>query len=85
MSETFSNRILPLLNEGTKIRIKEFEDMPEIPEATVTKVFEDGFGAMCSGVNMFESDDDFYLEIYDDNIDNLVEIIDTYRQGNTRR
>ena len=49
--------------------------MPEIPTATVTTVFEDGFGAMCSGVNMWESDDDFYMEMYDDNIDELVDII----------
>jgi len=64
-----------LLKVGTKVRIKQFEDMPEIPTATITNVFEDGFGAMCSGVNMFESDDDFYLEMYYDQIKDLVEII----------
>jgi len=75
MSETSLNPILPLLKVGTKVRIKQFEDMPEIPTATITNVFEDGFGAMCSGVNMFESDDDFYLEMYYDQIKDLVEII----------
>jgi len=75
MSETSLSRTLPLLKEGSIIRIKAFETMPEIPTATVTDVWEDGFGAMCSGVNMWESDDDFYMEMYDDNIDELVDII----------
>lgn len=67
MSDLFWNQTLPLLKEGMKVKIFAFEDMPEIPEATVTNVFEDGFGAICSGVNMEESDDDFYLELYSDN------------------
>jgi hypothetical protein len=61
-----------LLEVGSKISIAAFEDMPKIPTATVTHIFEDGFGAMCSGVNMFESDDDFYLEMYNDQIDKRV-------------
>lgn len=76
MSNQYLNPILPLLKVGSKIKIASFEDMPEIPLATVTTVFEDGFGAMCSGVNMFESDDDFYLEIYEDETMNLVSIIE---------
>ena len=78
MSKTYSSQILPLLKEGTKIKIKAFEDMPEVPYAEVTDIFEDGFGAMCSGVNLYESDDDFYMEMYDSsvNIDNLIEIIE---------
>jgi hypothetical protein len=72
MSKTLSSQTLHLLEVGSKISIAAFEDMPKIPTATVTHIFEDGFGAMCSGVNMFESDDDFYLEMYNDQIDKRV-------------
>jgi len=75
MSDPSYNQTLPLLELGTKIRIKADGDMPEIPVATVTFLFDGGFGAMCSGVNMEESDDDFYLEMYDDQMKNLIEII----------
>jgi hypothetical protein len=75
MSHKSSSQILPLLSVGSHIRIKAWDDMPEIPAATVTHVFEDGFGAMASGVEIYESDDDFYLEMYEDQIDQVVDIV----------
>jgi len=65
MSHKSSSQILPLLKFGSRVRIAAFEDMPEVV-ATVTDVFEDGFGAMA---------DEDYVELYEDNIDQLVDII----------
>lgn len=64
MSQKSSSQILPLLEVGSEIQIKAFEDVKQVLSATVTDVFEDGFSAM--------AEDDFYIEMYDDKIDELV-------------
>jgi hypothetical protein len=65
MSQKSPSQILPLLEVGSHIRIATFEDTPDVV-ATVTDVFQDGFGAMT---------DDNYIEIYEENIDQLVDIL----------
>ena len=64
MSQKSSSQILPLLEVGSEIQIKAFEDVKQVLSTTVTDVFEDGFSAM--------AEDDFYIEMYDDKIDELV-------------
>ena len=71
MSQESLNPILPLLKEGTNIKIKEWDGLPEMM-GYVVEAFEDGVGVM----SVDEDVTSFYFEIYEDEIEQLVEILD---------
>lgn len=71
MSNESLNPILPLLKEGTNIKIKEWDGLPEMM-GYVIEVFSDGVGVMSMEEDRSE---EFYFEIYEDEIEQLVEIL----------